>query len=121
MTQRLNKQMAELGLCSRREADDWIARGWVRVCASAGMGVSAKSPRPRARRVMAEQLFISAYILGFSDTYPVGKFGPLGPAVKPLRGYLLRKPTCRRHVLLETVAIIPCGGVFGLVMIWWWN
>ncbi len=23
--------MAELGLCSRREADDWIARGWVRV------------------------------------------------------------------------------------------
>lgn len=28
---RLNKRMAELGLCSRREADDWIARGWVRV------------------------------------------------------------------------------------------
>jgi 23S rRNA pseudouridine2604 synthase len=30
-TTRLNKRMAELGLCSRREADDWIARGWVRV------------------------------------------------------------------------------------------
>ena len=28
---RLNKRMAELGMCSRREADDWIARGWVRV------------------------------------------------------------------------------------------
>jgi 23S rRNA pseudouridine2604 synthase len=28
---RLNKHMAALGLCSRREADDWIARGWVRV------------------------------------------------------------------------------------------
>ena len=28
---RLNKRMAELGLCSRREADEWIARGWVRV------------------------------------------------------------------------------------------
>ncbi len=28
---RLNKRMADLGLCSRREADDWIARGWVRV------------------------------------------------------------------------------------------
>lgn len=28
---RLNKRMAELGLCSRREADDWIARGWVQV------------------------------------------------------------------------------------------
>ena len=28
---RLNKRMAELGLCSRREADDWIAQGWVQV------------------------------------------------------------------------------------------
>jgi 23S rRNA pseudouridine2604 synthase len=28
---RLNKRMADLGLCSRREADEWIARGWVRV------------------------------------------------------------------------------------------
>jgi 23S rRNA pseudouridine2604 synthase len=30
-TTRLNKRMAEMGLCSRREADDWIAKGWVRV------------------------------------------------------------------------------------------
>ncbi len=28
---RLNKRLAELGLCSRREADDWIAHGWVMV------------------------------------------------------------------------------------------
>ena len=28
---RLNKRMAELGMCSRREADAWIANGWVRV------------------------------------------------------------------------------------------
>jgi 23S rRNA pseudouridine2604 synthase len=27
----LNKRMAELGLASRREADDWIAKGWVKV------------------------------------------------------------------------------------------
>ena len=31
ITVRLNKRMAELGICSRREADDWITRGWVRV------------------------------------------------------------------------------------------
>jgi 23S rRNA pseudouridine2604 synthase len=31
VTVRLNKRMADLGLCSRREGDDWIARGWVRV------------------------------------------------------------------------------------------
>lgn len=29
--QRVSKRMAALGLCSRREADEWIARGWVRV------------------------------------------------------------------------------------------
>ena len=30
-TLRLNKRMAELGLASRREADEWIGKGWVRV------------------------------------------------------------------------------------------
>ena len=28
---RLSKRMSELGLCSRREADEWIGNGWVRV------------------------------------------------------------------------------------------
>ena len=28
---RLSKRMSELGLASRREADEWIERGWVRV------------------------------------------------------------------------------------------
>jgi len=43
-TSRLNKRMAELGLCSRREADDWIAQGWVKVngaIASMGLQVTA--------------------------------------------------------------------------------
>ena len=30
-TSRLNKRMAELGMCSRREADEWVANGWVKV------------------------------------------------------------------------------------------
>lgn len=30
-TQRLNKRMADLGMCSRREADSWIEKGWVKV------------------------------------------------------------------------------------------
>ena len=39
-TSRLNKRMAELGLCSRREADAWIEQGWVRVNGQvAGMGM----------------------------------------------------------------------------------
>ena len=30
-TLRLSKRMSELGICSRREADEWITKGWVRV------------------------------------------------------------------------------------------
>lgn len=30
-TIRLNKRMAELGLASRRDSDEWIAKGWVKV------------------------------------------------------------------------------------------
>jgi 23S rRNA pseudouridine2604 synthase len=42
-TLRLNKRMAELGLASRREADDWIGRGWIKVngeVATMGMQVT---------------------------------------------------------------------------------
>ena len=44
---RLNKHMAELGLCSRREADAWIDQGWVLVNGQpAPMGVKV-SPTDR--------------------------------------------------------------------------
>ncbi len=56
--------MAELGLCSRREADAWIASGWVRVdgaVAEMGMQV-APSARieidPKARGQQREQVTI---------------------------------------------------------------
>ena len=52
-TVRLNKRMAELGLASRREADDWIAKGWVKVngvVASMGMQV-----RPDVRIEISQQ------------------------------------------------------------------
>ncbi len=41
---RLNKRMAELGLCSRREADTWIEQGWVLVNGQpAPMGVKVSA------------------------------------------------------------------------------
>ena len=46
-TVRLNKRMAELGLCSRREADDWIERGWVRVDGAAATMGQQVSPQAR--------------------------------------------------------------------------
>jgi 23S rRNA pseudouridine2604 synthase len=63
-TTRLNKRMAELGLCSRREADDWIARGWVRVDgAVAPMGLQVGPQArievdPKARGQQREQVTI---------------------------------------------------------------
>lgn len=54
-TTRLNKRLAELGLCSRREADDWIARGWVYVNgAVAEMGVKV-TPQDRVTVERAAQ------------------------------------------------------------------
>ncbi len=63
-TTRLNKHMAALGMCSRREADDWIAKGWVRVNgALAPMGLQvAPDARievdPRARGQQQQQVTI---------------------------------------------------------------
>jgi 23S rRNA pseudouridine2604 synthase len=63
-TTRLNKRMAELGLCSRREADDWIAKGWVKVdgqVAPMGLQVGPRSRievDPKARGQQREQVTI---------------------------------------------------------------
>ncbi len=57
-TSRLNKRMAELGMASRREADDWIARGWVRVNgqpAEMGMQVSASDRIEISKQAQGQQ------------------------------------------------------------------
>jgi len=59
VTSRLNKRMAELGLCSRREADDWIAQGWVKVngeVAPMGLQVTA-----------ADRIEVDKVAQGFQD------------------------------------------------------
>lgn len=56
--------MAELGLCSRREADEWISRGWVRVdgrTAAMGMQVGPDARievDPKARGQQQQQVTI---------------------------------------------------------------
>ncbi len=52
-TSRLNKRMAELGMASRREADDWIARGWVKV--DGQVAVMGMQVTPAARIEVAKQ------------------------------------------------------------------
>jgi len=42
---RLSKRMSELGLCSRREADEWIENGWVRVNGEIVKTLGVRVPR----------------------------------------------------------------------------
>jgi 23S rRNA pseudouridine2604 synthase len=42
---RLSKRMSELGLCSRREADEWIENGWVRVNGEIAKTLGVRVPR----------------------------------------------------------------------------
>ena len=62
---RLSKRMSELGLCSRREADEWIEKGWVtvdgKVVATLGVRVSPHARidvLPAATRQQREQVTI---------------------------------------------------------------
>ena len=57
-TARLNKRMAELGMASRREADDWIGRGWVKVngqVAEMGMQVGPQARIEVNRQAQGQQ------------------------------------------------------------------
>jgi len=57
-TVRLNKRMAELGLCSRREADAWIEQGWVMVngqVAEMGMQVGSTDRITVEREAQVQQ------------------------------------------------------------------
>ena len=61
---RLNKRMADLGLCSRREADAWIEKGWVRVNGQVAPMGTKVGPQdrvevdPRAKGQQATQVTI---------------------------------------------------------------
>lgn len=55
---RLNKRLSDLGLCSRREGDEWIERGWVQVngkTAQMGQQVTALDQIEVAPQATAQQ------------------------------------------------------------------
>jgi 23S rRNA pseudouridine2604 synthase len=62
--ERLSKRLGELGLASRREADDWIAAGWVRVDGKLAVLGQRVSPEarieidPAARERQAQRMTI---------------------------------------------------------------
>jgi 23S rRNA pseudouridine2604 synthase len=63
---RLNKRLADLGFCSRREADSWIERGWVRVngeVAGMGLKVSAQDDVRVDKRAEEKQQQLATILL----------------------------------------------------------
>jgi 23S rRNA pseudouridine2604 synthase len=74
---RLSKRMGELGLCSRREAEDWIVNGWVKVDGqivdTLGTRVSRAAQIEVDRRARAQQAELVTIILNKPIGYVSGQ------------------------------------------------
>ena len=116
---RLNKRMADLGLCSRREADEWIARGWVLVNgepAVMGMPVAPDAQvevLPQARHQQAGQVTILLHKpMGFVSGQPEDGHeaaATLIGAPSQWRGDARHPADSRRFAPEHTRGLAPCG------------
>jgi 23S rRNA pseudouridine2604 synthase len=116
---RLNKRMADLGLCSRREADEWIARGWVLVNgepAVMGMPVAPDAKvevLPQARHQQAGQVTIllhkpMGYVSGQPEDGHEAAATLIG-APSQWRGDARHPADSRRFAPEHTRGLAPCG------------
>ena len=116
---RLNKRMADLGLCSRREADEWIARGWVLVNgepAVMGMPVAPDARvevLPQARHQQAGQVTILlhkpvGYVSGQPEDGHEAAATLIG-APSQWRGDARHPADGRRFSPDHTRGLAPCG------------
>lgn len=116
---RLNKRMAELGLCSRREADAWIARGWVLVngeTAEMGQPVLPDATievLPQARHQQAGQVTIllhkpMGYVSGQPEDGHEAAATLIG-APSQWRGDARHPADGRRFAPEHTRGLAPCG------------
>lgn len=116
---RLNKRMADLGLCSRREADEWISRGWVLVNgepAVMGMPVAPDAQvvvLPQARHQQAGQVTILmhkpvGYVSGQPEDGHEAAATLIG-APSQWRGDARHPADGRRFSPDHTRGLAPCG------------
>ena len=116
---RLNKRMADLGLCSRREADEWISRGWVLVNgepAVMGMPVAPDAQvevLPQARHQQAGQVTIllhkpMGYVSGQPEDGHEAAATLIG-APSQWRGDARHPADNRRFAPEHTRGLAPCG------------
>ncbi|RZL64356.1 MAG: rRNA pseudouridine synthase [Variovorax sp.] len=112
---RLNKRMAELGLCSRREADDWIAQGWVKVNGKpAEMGVKV-TPADRvevdrkAEQQQQQQVTILLHKpMGYVSGQPEDGHEAAVVLVNP-RTHWREDPSRNRFSPPQLRGLAPCG------------
>jgi 23S rRNA pseudouridine2604 synthase len=114
-TSRLNKRMAELGLCSRREADEWIARGWVRVdgqVAQMGMQVGTDARIEVDRRARGQQEQQVTILLNKPIGYVSGQaedgYQPAAVLVQA-RTHWTGDPSKHRFAPAHTRGLAPAG------------
>jgi 23S rRNA pseudouridine2604 synthase len=114
-TTRLNKRMAEMGLCSRREADEWIARGWVRV--DGALAVMGLQVAPEARievdpKARGQQLQQVTIVLNKPIGYVSGQaedgYQPAVVLVQP-RNHWAGDPANLRFTPQQLKGLAPAG------------
>lgn len=112
---RLNKRMADLGLCSRREADEWIARGWVLVNGQPAVMGQPVPPDaqvevlPQARHQQAGQVTILLHKpVGYVSGLPEDGHESAAVLIKP-QSHWREDRSSRRFEALHTRGLAPAG------------
>jgi len=113
---RLSKRMSELGLCSRREADEWIARGWVRVDGKVVSELGSKVlPSQRItveRQAAAEQSKRVTILINKPVGYVSGQaedgYTPAVALIKPENRWA-DDPSAEQFHPTQLRSLVPCG------------
>lgn len=108
--------MSELGLCSRREADEWIAKGWVRVDGKVVSELGTKvypSQRVTVERQAAAEQSKRVTILinkpvGFVSGQAEDGYKPAVALIKPENRWAEDKSTERFHPT-QLRSLVPAG------------
>ena len=113
---RLSKRMSELGLCSRREADEWIENGWVKVNGKVVNTLGVRVPRdaaieidPAASRHQNEQVtIILNKPIGYVSGQPEDGHQPAMVLIKPENRWA-EDPSRTKFVPTHLRGLAPAG------------
>ncbi|MEB0134516.1 pseudouridine synthase [Actimicrobium sp. CCC2.4] len=113
---RLSKRMSELGLCSRREADVWIEKGWVRVdgkvVSELGSKVLPSQHVTIERQAAAEQSKLVTILINKPMGYVSGQaedgYQPAVTLIKPENRWAEDHATTQFHPT-QLRSLVPAG------------